>query len=263
MTTGALIFAYNNDCFDYVRMAAWSAANIRRHLGIPVALVTDQPTDLEFDRVIIHSSISEDRRWFSDIDQHVPWNNQARPESFDLSPWDRTLLLDADYVVASDQLRVLINDDRDQLLCHRWARDATGVNDFQGLNYFGAYQMPLYWATVMLFNRSKSSQHVFDCMKMIRANWTHYKNIYRDRSKTYRNDHALSIALNIVNGNQQNIAAIPWDLVTVLPECQLTQLDTDHYKVNFTKPDNRPAWVNIKGQDFHAMGKKALGDIIQ
>lgn len=54
MTTGALIFAFNNEATDYVSMAAWSAKRIRHYLKIPVAVVTDKPTDLDFDRVISH-----------------------------------------------------------------------------------------------------------------------------------------------------------------------------------------------------------------
>jgi hypothetical protein len=41
MTTGALIFAYNNEHIDYVAMAQWSAQNIERHLGIPTTIITD------------------------------------------------------------------------------------------------------------------------------------------------------------------------------------------------------------------------------
>ena len=40
MTRGALIFAFNNEKTDYVAMARWSAERIRRHLDIPVAIVT-------------------------------------------------------------------------------------------------------------------------------------------------------------------------------------------------------------------------------
>ena len=106
MTTGALLFAYNNESFDYVRMAAWSAANIRRHLDIPVAVITDRPTKLDFDKVILHPITAQDTRWFADVAERVSWNNQSRPDAFDLTPWDRTLLIDADYIVASDRLRV-------------------------------------------------------------------------------------------------------------------------------------------------------------
>ena len=55
MTTGALIFAFNNEETDYLEMAAWSAENIRRHLGIPVAVVTDvkdASRNRSFDRVV-------------------------------------------------------------------------------------------------------------------------------------------------------------------------------------------------------------------
>ena len=53
MTTGALIFAFNNEEIDYVTMAAWSADNIHRHLDIPVCVVTDSDTtDSRFDRIV-------------------------------------------------------------------------------------------------------------------------------------------------------------------------------------------------------------------
>lgn len=260
MTTGALLFAYNNESFDYVRMAAWSAANIRRHLDIPVAVVTDRPTGLDFDRVILQASQGQDTRWFADIEQRVGWNNQGRPDAFDLTPWDRTLLIDADYIVASDRLRVIVESDR--FLCHRRSIDITGQNDFQGLNHFGRYNMPMSWATVVAFSRDRHAQHVFDCMKMTRKHWPHYKNIYQDRSKTYRNDHALSIALNIVNGHQQDIDHIPWDLVTVLPEYSVTRVEQDSYRVDFRRSDGRLAWVTAKGIDLHAMGKRSLMDMI-
>jgi hypothetical protein len=43
LTQGVLIFAFNNEATDYLAMAAWSAKNIRRHLNLPVAVVTDAP----------------------------------------------------------------------------------------------------------------------------------------------------------------------------------------------------------------------------
>lgn len=260
MTTGALIFAYNNDAFDYLRMAAWSAENIRRHLDIPVAVVTDHPTDLAFDRVIVQASSAQDSRWFADIEQRVSWNNQGRPDAFDLTPWDRTLLIDADYVVASDRLRVILEDDR--FLCHRRSIDITAQNDFRGLNHFGRYHMPMSWATVVAFSRDQHARHVFDCMKMTRDHWTHYQRIYGDRSRTYRNDHALSIALNIANGHQQAIDHIPWDLVTVLPEYSVTRVEQDSYRVDFQRSDGRQAWITFKDLDFHAMGKQSLMSMI-
>ena len=43
LTKGALIFAFNNEHIDYIAMAGWNAENIRKHLNLPVAVVTDDP----------------------------------------------------------------------------------------------------------------------------------------------------------------------------------------------------------------------------
>ena len=97
MTTGALIFAFNNEHTDYVRMAAWSAANIRRHLGIPVAVVTNVPEhDLvkrSFDHVITADPESGGTRYFADIGESVTWYNAGRVDAYALSPWDQTLAM--------------------------------------------------------------------------------------------------------------------------------------------------------------------------
>jgi hypothetical protein len=261
MTTGALIFAYNNEQIDYVAMAAWTAENIRRHLEIPVALVTDRPTDLHFEQVIIADPGGTNGRWFGDYDTNVTWHNRSRVNAYELSPWQQTLVLDADYVVASDQLKTVLNSKED-FLAHRWAYDVTGLKDFEDLNYFGAHNMPMWWATVMMFRRSKQAQLIFETMNMIRDNWDHYRNIYSNRLHAYRNDHALTIALGVVNGHTLDHNGIPWNLASLTPDHELTQLGPDEYRIDFLTPEQKPKWIKLQGQDFHAMGKKTLGEIV-
>jgi hypothetical protein len=246
MTTGAVIFARNNEHIDYVSMAEWSAQNIARHLGIPTHIITD-------------SAPSDNARHFTDVGT-VTWHNLNRMDAYRLSPWDRTLVLDADYVVATDQLRSVIECDED-FLAHRWAFDVTGCNNFTGLNWFGDVGMPMWWATVMVFNKSRQAELIFDTMAMIRNNWTHYRNIYKNSVATYRNDHALSIALGIVNGHTLNYTGIPWQLASLTPEHDLTQLDLDRYRVDFVNTECQARWIELR-QDFHAMGKRQLGDIV-
>ena len=261
MTTGALIFAYNNEQTDYVDMAAWTAENIRKHLNIPVALVTDRPTKLKFEQVIIQESLDDNGRYFSDYNTSVVWHNKTRANAYELTPWNRTLVLDADYIVASDQLKTVLSTSH-EFLAHRWAYDITGLNDFSGLNYFGTHNMPIWWATVMMFRRSSYAQLIFETMTMVRDNWTHYRNIYKNSNGTYRNDHALSIALGVVNGHTLNHTSIPWNLASLTPDHRLTQLGADHYRVDFVTLDQKPKWIELRNQDFHAMGKKTLGDIV-
>ena len=261
MTTGALIFAFNNEQTDYLSMAAWSAKNIHRHLGIPVAVVTDYESPAgDFDYVINAQAHGGGQRYFSDYDTNVTWHNTNRMDAYTLSPWDQTLVLDADYVVASDQLRTVLNSQQN-FLCYRWARDVTGLQTFEDLNYFGNHRMPMWWATVMMFRRSASTELLFDTMQMVRDNWTHYRNLYKNPVSTYRNDHALSIALNTLNGHTLCVDEIPGTLASLTPEHRLTQLDADSYRVDFLTPDKKARWITLT-QDFHAMGKQQLGAIV-
>lgn len=262
MTAGVLIFAFNNEAIDYVNMARWSATRIHRHLDLPVAVVTDGEIDHGgFDQVIMMSrSHSESKRHFQDLDGEITWFNQDRTSALDLSPWDQTLVLDADYVVASDQLRYMLDLDLD-FICHRSAYDVTG-KDMHALNYFGNYRMPMHWATVMMFRRSELAQDIFDCMDMIKKHWPHYTNLYGLGRSMYRNDFALSIALAVVYGHVPRLPGVAYSLASVMPDHQLAQIGPDHFRVGWKDQQARPRWIDLRDQDFHAMCKGQLGDVI-
>jgi len=251
MTTGALIFAINNESIDYLAMAKWSAANIQRHLNIPTRIVTAQDCDTQQGHT----------RWFNDFGQVLNWHNQSRVDAYQLSPWDQTLLLDADYVVASDQLGILLESNQ-EFLAHRWAYDVTDKNNFTGLNWFGNLKTPQWWATVIMFRKCDRARLIFEAMAMIKKHWGHYNKLYHVRSPIYRNDFALSIALEIVNGHTQTTPDIPWPLASVVPDRKLTQLAMDQYRVDFETDAQKSRYILLKNQDFHAMGKRDLGDII-
>ena len=246
MTTGALIFARNNEQIDYEAMARWSAKNIERHLGIPTHIVTDNASN-------------DNTRHFTDVG-NVTWYNHNRMDAYQLTPWDRTLVLDADYVVASNQLQSILEVDQD-FLAHRWAYDVTGCNNFEGLNCFGNNRMPMWWATVMMFRKGPTCEYIFDCMKMVKENWMHYKALYHSPGSNFRNDHALSIALGIVNGHTLNINNIPWGLATIISSYNLTQISSDHFQIEYFDQDKLKT-IDWQNMDFHAMCKRQLGDIV-
>ena len=263
MTTGALMFAFNNESIDYMALAAWNSHNIRRHLGIPVAVITDDPGDhgRDFDQVIISARRQDSgQRNFGDTGP-VHWHNTNRMDAYHLSPWSQTLLLDADYVVASDQLKVVLQSS-EEIMCHRWANDITGQDDFSTMNYFGNFRMPQWWATVVMFRRAARTEIVFDCMTMIREHWQHYRRLYGNRQSLYRNDHALSIALNIESGHTLLTTDIPWSLATVMPQHQITHTGADSYRISYQDSQQKSRWIDTQGQDLHVMAKKSLGDII-
>jgi hypothetical protein len=263
MMRGVVIFAYNSGDIDYQAMAAWSASRIAKHLNLPTTLITDSvPADsTAFEDVVVTTAESGGSRYFADIGNNVTWFNGNRMDVYNLSPYDETLVLDADYVVCSDQLTLLFDMSQD-FLAPIIAYDVTSTRTFDDLNWFGANRMPMSWATVMRFRRSSLSKSVFDMMSMIRDNWQHYRNLYGIVRSTYRNDYALSIALNTLYGHQGSWPAMPWQLASVIPDHVLEQLDYDRFQVTYTTSDSKLRRVIITGQDFHAMGKKHLGDII-
>jgi hypothetical protein len=267
MTTGALIFAFNNEQTDYLEMAAWSAENIRRHLNIPVAVVTDRAdaeTNGRFDQVIKANAATGGTRWFEDYQETVSWHNAGRVDAYSLSPWDQTLVLDADYVVASSDLLNVIRANSD-FQCFRHAFDLAKGEILTELNQFGEHNMPMWWATVMMFRRSNTAQYIFDCMNMIKQNWQHYRDLYGIQKSTYRNDFALSIAIGIVSGHTGKVDEIPWDLNSVMPDTCISRVPAqqDAYNMEYETQDKKLKQLSFFGLDFHAMGKKHLGDIVE
>jgi hypothetical protein len=264
MTTGALIFAFNNEKTDYVAMAAWSAANIHRHLEIPVAVVTDHehhPALAAFDQVIFAESSAGGTRNFNDYQATVTWHNASRPDAYNLTPWHNTLLLDADYIVASNQLQHTCTNGRDLQAYSR----STDVHNNQNLDCFGNPAISMHWATVVQFCKCSQAQYIFDCMNMIKQNWQHYRDIYHIHSSTYRNDYSLSIAINIVNGHVPHAGnnSIAGALINVYPGDTLTQIHEDCYRASWTSPDGKKHHVDLANQDLHAMGKRDLEVIVE
>ena len=266
MTQGVVFFAFNSGPIDYVRIAQWNAANVRRHLNLPVTLITDTHVDDPiFDQVILVENVEADRRIFFDQDKLVPWRNRGRCSAYELSPYDTTLLLDVDYVVASTKLLYLLGDSRD-FVCHQRAEDVTQFTD-SNIETFGEHRMPMSWATVVKFNRSYIAEQVFDIMAMVQNNYAHYADLYRFRHAPFRNDYALSIALALVNGHSVDpVFDMARPLLNVNPAHEVRQLDTDYYEIKYTKMVNqelKPFKITVYKQDIHVMGKSFLESLIE
>lgn len=263
MTQGVVLFAFNNEAFDYQRLAAWSAQRINRHLDLPVTLITDQtPESHGFDQVILIDNATSGTRYFTDIQQNVAWHNHSRPQAFEVSPYDQTLVLDVDYVVCCDHLSHLFNSSQ-EFLCHRRAHDVTGLTDYSGLNYFGRNRMPMSWATAMYFKKTLWTEQIFSMMSMVRNHWPHYRDLYGISGRnTYRNDHALSIAISAMHGHVVDYPGIPWDLASLDPHHNISQIDQDKFKITFRTAEGQSRHFVWSGNDIHVMGKKNLGEII-
>ena len=261
LTQGVLIFAFNNEHTDYIALAAWSAKNIRRHLNLPVAVVTNDPAAAaqhQFEHIIVTAPDTGGSRYFEDYDATVTWHNAGRINAYELSPFDQTLVLDADYVVACKQLLTVLEIPQQFAAFDRALNPAKQSE----ITTFGKNQMPMWWATVMMFRRGTVSQYIFDSMQMIRNNWQHYRDLFGIDQANYRNDYALSIAIGLVVGHNSTVAAIDWPMINATPEQRLMCFGPDSYALEYINCWNQLKNMSWVGMDFHAMGKQHLEAVV-
>jgi hypothetical protein len=261
MTVGVVMIAHDSEQISYTKIAAWNAERVRRFTGLPVCLITSSNNAQGFDQVIYVDRPSSQKRYFADIADRVDWTNAGRWQVYDLTPFDYTIVIDADYIVNSDQLLLLANLDQDFLAVNK-NYDVTGLHDFVAHSQIGRARLPAYWATVFGFRKSIFADAVFYTWQMVADNWQHYLDLYRINSSLYRNDTALSIALHVASGHSHRfIPAVPWAVATVLPEHHVS-LHADIWQTKFVSSDSRVKRVEVTAQDLHIMGKHQLQKII-
>lgn len=216
MSKGVVLFAYNNPKLDYVKLSILAGKLANKYLKVPVSLITDSSTlawakeskvyDLlkeTFENIIIdelenvnnyrilHDGSTQDK---------IPFKNNSRFRVWDLTPYDRTLLIDSDYLVFSDALSQYWNLDQDFLISPSikdiHVKDRMAHND----RYISDVGITMKWATTIMFTKNKNSKVIFDHVKNIYENYTQYAEIYRYDSRIYRNDIAFSIACHTAAG---------------------------------------------------------------
>jgi hypothetical protein len=247
MPNGALIFAHRSSV-DYLATARVSAVLVKRHLNLPVCLVTSESVDdPAFDHVIkIAPPVTSNRRYFVVDNQKVvgPWFNESRADALDLTPWDQTLLIDADYFVMGNQLKPIINSNI-SFACHTRAKDLVTQ---QLVDTASGYRA-MSWATVCWFGHD--SRPIFEMWKRIRDQWDYYNHLCDFNQPVFRNDHALSLALDTVGGHVPHQHVIPFVMTNVLSGTKLLDIRSDS-TVLF---ETGKGISRVKNTDLHMIDK--------
>jgi hypothetical protein len=250
-------------------LACLNQVLIRRHLDLPVAVITDSATAdhtdfSSFDQVIIDDSPGSNSRRFELTGQSIKtsWLNGSRPQAYDLSPFDQTLLIDADYMIFSDRLNLLFDTDLEFGVFAR-SHDITGQNVFRDCARVAAYSLPMSWATVIYFTRNTFAQSVFDMMRRVQDHYDYYSLLYRFPMRPYRNDYALSVALNTLSGyGHSSRYHIPWSCATLTTQAEIIDYDASRgLKYRYTRRDgNRsyPCVARVNHTDLHVMDKRSI-----
>ena len=267
MSKGVLIFAYNSK-IDYLSIATVAAMLVHKHLDLPVTLVTNAEnvdTDI-FDQVIIRQleGTSYERTFkFSDSTEKVQWHNQGRSSAYELSPYDQTLLLDADYLQFNSNLKYLF-DTNLEFSCYNHVHDISGWTGLQDSAVVGYPGISMQWATAVYFTKSKLAHGIFTMMDLIKENYSYYSSIYNFSPELFRNDYTLSIALQTLTGySQHNFTAIPGSLISANTVVDLLEARPNGELIFAWKyNDSSTKVTKIKNTNIHIMNKKSITNAV-
>lgn len=274
MKTGAVIFAHNSRKVDYSVMALISAGLVKKHLSIPVSLITDESTvdwmkesgifeqsKKIFDKVILTERPTvENYRNLNDGTEldNVPFINANRYSVWTLTPYDRTLLIDSDFLIFSDRLKPYLNSTDDLMISRAMTdlgNDRIGTLD----RYVSDTGPNLFWATNIIFNKNENTKVFFDLVDYIKENYVYYADLYRFYPKPYRNDISFSIALHILNGFRTTFESSLPPITTTIDKDILAEVNGSNliFLINQGSVDNLIA-VSSQGQDVHIMNKQSI-----
>jgi hypothetical protein len=276
MTNGVVLIAHNNNRVDYVKQAVYSAKRIKQYLNVPVSIITDSVSHLKenfdftvFDKIIETKNVeTTNTRFMFDgfaSKKTVTWKNLNRFNVYELSPYDKTLLLDTDYIICNDMLGNCFDSVHDFLI-YKHANDLTDVSKNGEFKFISETSIDFYWATVVYFKKNKKNKIFFDLVNHIQDEWHHYRMLYQISASTFRNDFAFSIAIHILNGYQSGEFAkrLPGKLHFV-PDTSVI-IDSNDNKLKFLvyndKNSDHCSLIQTDALDVHVMNKFSLERMI-
>jgi len=274
MKKGVILYAHNNRQLDYAKMAIVAGGLAKKNLKVPVSMVTDPSTvdwmrksnDWKTALKVFDDIISVDRphedqmRYLNDgVNKFTTlFKNTNRGTVWDVTPYDRTLMIDTDFFILSDTLNNYWDTDSSLLI-------SSDYNDVQGsdrIGYLDRYVsdtgVKLLWATTVMFTKNEESKTFFDLVNYVRVNYRRFADLYRFDPRLYRNDISFSIARHIMYGFETDndyrlpsvLSSIDRDvLFDVDPKGKLTLL-----------LNNREGFVttSIANRDIHIMNKSSI-----
>ena len=279
MSKGIIIFAQNNEYVNYAEQACACAGYARKNLSLfdEICLITNAET-LEsnetlineyFDRVIVSDSFQPDNiRLFKDtVDklEYASFKNMGRSEVYDLSPYDETLVIDADYFIMNDILDQVWDSENDVMINCKY-RDVSGRHK-ENIEYLDNFSIPMYWATVFYFKKSDFAENLFTLISHIKYNYKYYYYLYNCSGNLYRNDFAFSMALHILNGSVAfDVPSLPFNYLNNSFDLDDIYRVNSHNDIIMYCADAERITNHIlsrfKNMDIHIMNKKAIARCI-
>lgn len=277
------MFAHNNAEIDYFKIACANALMVKKNLNVPVTVVTDEGTlswaqgslgnefvDGCFENIILvkKKHTYDNSRTYNDTSfssKSLQFYNCNHWEAYDLTPYEETLFIDADYLIMSDALNNCWGSQDDVMINKHIFDPGTSTNPYtRTIDDFG---IKLYWATVIYFKKTEFSKFLFSIVRHIQENYIYYKELYYFSNGMFRNDYAFSIAIHMLNGFSETESVIN---ELPIPGLLMAWDKHDIKEVNgldditlFCEKEEKGKYLlaRLKRQDIHIMNKWAINRV--
>ncbi len=250
MSKGVLIVAFDSvtdqgNTLQYRELAKISAMLIRKHLKLPVGIVTDRAIQGFEEQILVDIPAGNSRSVLLQ-DQHETynWYNDCRRQLFELTPWRQTLLLDADYLLQSNQyLKCFDFDAPFQIIGNVY--DPTDRESFCNYKRLPNGTIPQMWASALYWNQDAGTH--FEYANMIAENYEYYSRVFGFSGKQFRNDMIFSIVAHMLPSY-----TIPSSMWMTSSDCKLLDANTNGLKFNYND-----SVIRIKN-DLHVLSKDIM-----
>lgn len=208
---GFLLYNIPTPTVDYTKIATICVRHLKYHMpNIPVAVCGEAVEDADIHIAIDDVKLNQRTYVHKSQTHRETWYNLTRDRSLDITPFERTVLLDSDYIVQSNQLELLLKCNSPLMM---YDTIYNIKEDLVETEYLGNTAIPLKWATVLAFDHSDVSHELFALWQKVLANYKYYELLYGWRGDgTVWNDKAITIAhQQITNYNPASKQyIIPW-----------------------------------------------------
>lgn len=252
MNRGFCVFAQNNETTDYVRQAYALALTVKHYCpGEKICLITND-------------SLTETQRSVFDDVVKIPWTDQSRDSNWKIenrwktyhaSPYERTIVMDADMLVLNDISHWWKELEKRKLYFTSNVRTYRGeiVSSDYYRKTFVANHLPNLYSGVYYFEKCEQAKAFFVLLELIVANWElFYTEFAKHRYQKWCSiDLCASIACKILDLEHE----------ITDPNSFITFTHMKPHAQNWTEVPER--WTKVIGTYLQNNGTLMLGNYVQ
>jgi len=283
-TCGFLYYAYNNEIINYLKLAISSALTGRYQLSKFNAMVVTNSESLAslndnetallnelFDLVKVDDVKQKIKNYRKTTDGEIyygtnTWINHSRSNAYTDSIYDETIMIDVDFIFQDKNLDKLWGSNSsimmNRIIIPIINKAHSKNTHFHPTEKMGSFSIPMYWATVVYFDRSEFSKNYFDVVNHIKENYFYFQRLYQVSDNSYRNDYSFSIALYIANGNHipSTEWEIPFKFVLSTNNDVVYRVDKQQIKlmIHTHQWKNPKQLFNVENISLHCMNKVSM-----